>query len=88
MLLARPTNSNHRRPITVYLYFALPEKELSQATDLVYDVPGGGFVAMSPENHEERLRAWAIKTRRPILSLDYGKAPECELSFLFMRLCF
>jgi len=33
---------------------------------------------MTPEHHEERLCAWAERTGRPVLSLDYGKAPECE----------
>ena len=33
---------------------------------------------MTPEHHEERLCAWAEKTGRPVLSLNYGKAPECE----------
>jgi len=33
---------------------------------------------MTPEHHEERLCAWAEQTGRPVLSLDYGKAPECE----------
>ena len=35
---------------------------------------------MSPEHHEERLRMWAVTSRRPVLSIDYGKAPECEYS--------
>ena len=33
---------------------------------------------MTPEHHEERLRMWAIRTGKPVLSVDYGKAPECE----------
>jgi acetyl esterase/lipase len=43
---------------------------------------------MSPEHHEERLRQWALTTGRPVLSLDYGKAPECELPsyFIFVAL--
>ena len=40
---------------------------------------------MSPEHHEERLREWAVTTGRPVLSLDYGKAPECEVfSYLYV----
>lgn len=35
---------------------------------------------MTPVHHEERLCAWAEKTGRPVLSIDYGKAPECEYS--------
>ena len=38
---------------------------------------------MTPEHHEERLCAWAEKTGKPVLSLDYGKAPECECSLLY-----
>lgn len=33
---------------------------------------------MSPEHHEERLRMWTISTGKPVLAIDYGKAPECE----------
>ena len=43
-----------------------------------FDFPGGGFVSMTPEHHEERLRMWAVRTGKPVLSVDYGKAPECE----------
>lgn len=34
---------------------------------------------MTPEHHEERLRRWTIQTGRPVVALDYGKAPECEV---------
>ncbi len=33
---------------------------------------------MGPKHHEERLRSWAVKTGKPVISLDYGKAPECR----------
>ncbi|KAJ7689539.1 alpha/beta hydrolase fold-domain-containing protein, partial [Mycena metata] len=69
------------RPITGFLFFALPEKQLSKTTDLILDFPGGGFVAMSPEHHEEHLRMWAITTGKPVLSIDYGKAPEYPYPF-------
>jgi hypothetical protein len=39
---------------------------------------------MTPEHHEERLCAWAEKTGRPVLSLDYGKAPECECNLFYI----
>ena len=39
---------------------------------------------MTPEHHEERLCAWAEKTGRPVLSLDYGKAPECECNLFHL----
>ncbi|KAJ7647126.1 Alpha/Beta hydrolase protein [Roridomyces roridus] len=81
ILLARPAGSTYDRPIVGYLFFSLPEKQLSKATDLILDFPGGGFVAMSPEHHEERLRAWAISTGKPVLAIDYGKAPEYPYPF-------
>ncbi len=31
---------------------------------------------MHPQNHEERLRLWTVHSKRPLLALDYGKAPE------------
>ena len=37
---------------------------------------------MTPEHHEERLCAWAEQTGKPVLSIDYGKAPECECGLL------
>ena len=43
---------------------------------------------MTPEHHEERLRVWAIRTGRPVLSIDYGKAPECMRPLFFRYDCF
>ena len=77
IMINRPASSKHTRPITTWLFFAGSDAELAKATDLILDFPGGGFVAMGPSHHEERLRSWAIKSRRPVLSVDYGKAPEC-----------
>ncbi|KAG6903100.1 hypothetical protein C0995_006287 [Termitomyces sp. Mi166 len=81
ILLPRPKSSNHTRPITAYLFFYPHESQLRRATDLILDFPGGGFVAMSPEHHEERLRMWAVDTGKPVLSIDYGKAPEYPYPF-------
>ncbi|CAE6403208.1 unnamed protein product [Rhizoctonia solani] len=66
---------------TVYLYFARPEEELKTQRELLLDFPGGGFICMSPLDHEERLRRWAIKTGRPVLAVDYHKAPEFPYPF-------
>lgn len=81
ILLPRPKSSKYSRPITAYIYFHSRESELRHSTDLILDFPGGGFVAMSPEHHEERLRRWAFCTGKPILSIDYGKAPEYPYPF-------
>lgn len=77
VLLPRPKASQYTRPITAHLFFHPSGRQLNETTDLILDFPGGGFVAQSPEHHEERLRTWAIKTGKPVLSVDYGKAPEC-----------
>lgn len=81
ILLPRPKGSSYDRPVTAYLYFAPPEAQLKEAAELILDFPGGGFVAMSPEHHEERLRFWAVNSGRPVLSIDYGKAPEYPYPF-------
>ena len=53
----------------------------ANATELIFDCPGGGFVAMTPAHHEERLRLWGVHSKKPVLALEYGKAPECEDRF-------
>ncbi|CAE6518040.1 unnamed protein product [Rhizoctonia solani] len=78
MVFPRP-GSEH--PFTVYLFFARPEEELKNQRELLLDFPGGGFICMSPLDHEERLRRWAIKTGRPVLAVDYHKAPEFPYPF-------
>ena len=40
------------------------------------DIPGGGFVAMDPRCHDDKLLAWAGRTGLPVLALNYRKAPE------------
>ena len=82
ILLPRPKSSSYDRPITAWLFFGRSEQELSKATELILDFPGGGFVAMTPEHHEERLRMWAVSSGRPVLSIEYGKAPECKRVWL------
>lgn len=90
ILLPRPHSSSYTRPITTHLFYS-PRQELSSSRDpltalsyerdLIFDVPGGGFISMGPEHHEERLRSWAVQTGKPVISLDYGKAPEYPYPF-------
>ncbi|EIW82765.1 alpha beta-hydrolase [Coniophora puteana RWD-64-598 SS2] len=80
-LLPRPARSAYDRPITVHIFFAPALPQLAHATDLILDFPGGGFIAMTPEHHEDRLRLWAIRTGLPVLAVDYGKAPEYPYPF-------
>ncbi|GFZ46234.1 hypothetical protein JCM24511_04481 [Saitozyma sp. JCM 24511] len=76
--IPRPARSSRANlpPVKGMLFFAGSEEELAKATELVIDFPGGGFVAMGPDCHEERLRRWAKRTGKPVLGMDYGKAPE------------
>ncbi|EKM54507.1 uncharacterized protein PHACADRAFT_123634 [Phanerochaete carnosa HHB-10118-sp] len=76
VILPRPSRSAYQRQITAWLFFAPPEHQLSRATELILDFPGGGFISMAPEHHEDRLRMWAVRTGKPVLSIEYGKAPE------------
>lgn len=74
--IPRPSQSDFTEPVHAWLYFDGPLSELKNHTKLVLDVPGGGFVAMSPRSHDDKLIGWAGKTGLPVLSLDYRKAPE------------
>jgi len=75
-IFPRPYGSKYTKPITCWLYSARSDFELVRTKNLILDVPGGGFIAMSPTHHEERIIRWTIKTGIPILSIDYCKAPE------------
>ncbi|EFQ99214.1 hypothetical protein MGYG_08963 [Nannizzia gypsea CBS 118893] len=74
--IPRPRESSYKDPVDAWLYFDGPLSTLRDQTDIVLDIPGGGFVAMGPRVSDDRLLAWAGKTGVPILSLDYKKAPE------------
>ncbi|KAI9767165.1 MAG: hypothetical protein M1839_004620 [Geoglossum umbratile] len=74
--IPRPPESAYKEPISGWLYFDGPISALRDHTKVVLDIPGGGFVAMTPRNHDDKLLAWAGKLGLPVLSLDYKKAPE------------
>lgn len=74
--IPRPQGSAYTEPVHGWLYYDGPVSALKRQTKLILNVPGGGFVAMNPRTHDDALMAWAAKTGIPILSLDYGKAPE------------
>jgi acetyl esterase/lipase len=72
----RPAASDYKDPVSGWLYFDGPLSDLKHHTNIILDIPGGGFVAMDPRCNDDKLFAWAAKTGMPILSLDYKKAPE------------
>lgn len=74
--IPRPKGSAYKDPINAWMYFDGTLAELEQQSNIVLDIPGGGFVAMSPRTSDDKLLAWAGRTGVPILSLDYRKAPE------------
>lgn len=74
--IPRPGKSVYTDPVNAWLYFDGPLSALRDQSLIVLDVPGGGFVAMSPRNSEDKLLSWAGRLKVPILSVDYKKAPE------------
>ncbi|KAK4146423.1 uncharacterized protein C8A04DRAFT_34895 [Dichotomopilus funicola] len=74
--IPRPSASDYREPVMGWLYFDGPLSQLKDHTQIILDIPGGGFVAMDPRCNDDKLLAWAGRTKRPVLSLDYKKAPE------------
>ncbi|KAN0064668.1 hypothetical protein ACQY0O_002298 [Thecaphora frezii] len=77
LLLPRPeVGPHHQRPIRAWLFYAKSERHLREEEELVLDFCGGGFVCMTPQHHEERLRQLAKQMQKPVLAIDYCKAPE------------
>jgi acetyl esterase/lipase len=74
--LPRPQASSYKEPVIGWLYFNGPVSALKRHDKIVLDIPGGGFVAMDPRNHDDKLMGWAGRSGLPVLSLDYRKAPE------------
>ena len=72
----RPPESIYTEPVNAWLYFDGPLSALKDHTKVILDFPGGGYVAMTPRHHDDKLLAWAGRTGLPVLSLDYKKAPE------------
>lgn len=74
--IQRPKNSDYSAPIDAWIYFDGPIEDLKHQDKIVLDIPGGGFVAMDPRCHDDKLMAWAGKLGIPVIALDYKKAPE------------
>lgn len=72
----RPKESEEKEPVDVWVYFEGSHEELKTQGKIVLDIPGGGFVSMSPRNHDDKLMGWSKKLKLPIISVEYKKAPE------------
>ncbi|CAG8724754.1 284_t:CDS:2, partial [Acaulospora morrowiae] len=86
--IPRPQNNPHgTKPVVGYLYYAGTKESFESCNKLILSFPGGGFVSMPPPCHVECLTRWAEITQLPILSVDYGKAPEYPYPYA-MEECF
>lgn len=74
--IPRPPESSYKTPVSAWLYYDGPFSTISSHTKIVLDMPGGGFVAMDPRTNDDKLLAWSGRTRLPVISIDYKKAPE------------
>lgn len=79
--IQRPEESRYKEPIDFWLYYDKPQEMLSKETKIILDIPGGGFVAMDPRCHDDKLFAWAGKSKLPVVALNYKKAPEYPYPF-------
>ena len=81
MRIPRPGVSNYTESVAAWLYYDGPVADLQKHKNIVLDISGGGYVAMNPRCHDDKLLAWAARTGLPVLSLDYKKAPEHPYPF-------
>ncbi|KAJ2901596.1 alpha/beta-hydrolase [Zalerion maritima] len=76
MRIKRPSSSDYSEDIHAWLYWDGTIEELKICNKIILDIPGGGFVAMNPRTNDDKLLCWAARTRIPVVSIDYKKAPE------------
>lgn len=82
LLIPRPSvGAHHSRPTKAWLFYAKTERQLRMEEELVVDLCGGGYICMNPQHHEERLRQLAKQMQKPVLAVDYCKAPEYPYPF-------
>ncbi|OQO08319.1 hypothetical protein B0A48_06189 [Cryoendolithus antarcticus] len=74
--IERPEGSKDKEPIDFWLYYDDSPKTLKRHNKIILDIPGGGFVAMDPRCHDDKLLSWAGKSGLPVVALNYKKAPE------------
>ena len=52
------------------------KKKTEPPKTVIFHIHGGGFISMSSFIHQTYTRKWANNLNVPVLSVDYGKAPE------------
>ena len=87
---------NWREKTRIKILYNGRASDLPYVHHILLHFPGGGFVAMQPENHEEVTRRWAKQLGKKvvIVSVDYGKAPEFPYPYaldecfdIYRRIC-
>ena len=73
------------------------KKHVEPPKTFIFHIHGGGFISMSSFIHQTYTRKWANNLNVPIVSVDYGKAPEypfpqglydCLEAYIWMLLAF
>ena len=66
----------YKVPVDAWVYYEGTREQLLSCTKIILDFPGGGYVAMSPRHHDDKLFAWARICGVPVIAIEYKKAPE------------
>lgn len=63
--------------MNIFSYFSyFFEKEKKIPKEVIFHIHGGGFISMSSFIHQTYTRPWATNLHVPVISVDYGKAPD------------
>ncbi|KAF8533758.1 Alpha/Beta hydrolase protein [Trichophaea hybrida] len=74
--IPRPKESVYKVPVDAWMYYEGTREQLLSCTKVILDFPGGGYVAMTPRHHDDKLFSWARICGVPVIAIDYKKAPE------------
>eukprot|EP00834_Sanchytrium_tribonematis_P000010 NODE_2_length_91304_cov_0.692462.p10 type:complete len:574 gc:universal NODE_2_length_91304_cov_0.692462:36997-38718(+) len=69
------SDPNTQNTIT-HFYYTGSKEEFKDQNDIIYFIPGGGWLATDPTSHEEYIYDLAKFTNLPIIALDYLKSPK------------
>ena len=64
-----------------HLYFSGSKLEFMNQQDIIFFIPGGGWLATDPTSHEQYIYDLCQFTNIPVVALDYLKAPKYPFPF-------
>ena len=64
-----------------HLYFYGTKDEFKEQQDIIFFIPGGGWLATDPTSHEQYIHDLVKLTKVPVIALDYLKAPRYPYPF-------